>query len=341
MFTNDARDYVLRTLTATIAALAVALMSPSPAETIWVKYESNLTTLPLPPSHPDQFGWLTSMPSPYTQEPFGTLVADPLAGGLSQAWQITEPAAGDVLLNYSFAWPSMQDLPPPMLQNGWTLNTTARHDSNLNGNRSQGLLAFYDNRRYEVTVDFDATGGLQAFIETAPGTALTFPLKPAAEASRFYDYELRFDPASGLVSFVFDHQEIHSWQGTSLVHEPRFVFGTVKAGGAGRMNYTQATLAILDPPPTPTEQGDYNGDRRVDLRDYNLWRDTLGSASNLLADGNGNRRIDRGDYTVWKSNLGRSVDGGPAALTIQPTPEPGSLILVLVCLVVGIRRWRG
>ncbi len=52
-------------------------------------------------------------------------------------------------------------------------------------------------------------------------------------------------------------------------------------------------------PPLP---GDYNGDRIVDLNDYNVWRDTFGSTTNLAADGNGDRVIDAADYVIWRSN---------------------------------------
>jgi hypothetical protein len=52
-------------------------------------------------------------------------------------------------------------------------------------------------------------------------------------------------------------------------------------------------------PPVP---GDYNGDRVVDLTDYNVWRDTFGSTTNLAADGNGDRVIDAADYVLWRTN---------------------------------------
>jgi ELWxxDGT repeat protein len=53
---------------------------------------------------------------------------------------------------------------------------------------------------------------------------------------------------------------------------------------------------------SPPVAGDYNGDRVVDLTDYNVWRDTFGSTTNLAADGNGDRVIDAADYVIWRSN---------------------------------------
>ena len=42
-------------------------------------------------------------------------------------------------------------------------------------------------------------------------------------------------------------------------------------------------------------------DGDVDAADYTLWRNTLGSADDLRADGNGNGMVDQADYDVWKN----------------------------------------
>ena len=47
--------------------------------------------------------------------------------------------------------------------------------------------------------------------------------------------------------------------------------------------------------------GDYNGDDIVDAADYTVWRDSIGSTTNIAADGNGNGVIDNGDFDVWRS----------------------------------------
>ncbi len=84
--------------------------------------------------------------------------------------------------------------------------------------------------------------------------------------------------------------------------------------------------------------GDYNGDQVVDAADYTVWRDTLGSVSDLRADGNGNQQIDPGDRAVWVSNYGRSSASSAAAV---PEPVGCSLIVVsagLLAAVSGQRR---
>jgi len=59
---------------------------------------------------------------------------------------------------------------------------------------------------------------------------------------------------------------------------------------------------------TTTVAGDYNGDGITDARDYTVWRDTLGSTSDLRANGDNTGAsanvIDEADYTFWRMNFG-------------------------------------
>ncbi|MGL4514261.1 MAG: dockerin type I repeat-containing protein [Lacipirellulaceae bacterium] len=88
------------------------------------------------------------------------------------------------------------------------------------------------------------------------------------------------------------------------------------------------------PLPVVAAPGDYNRDGRVNAADYTVWRDSLGSTSNLAADGNGSGSIDSGDYTVWVSNYGSGAGSATAV------PEPVSVVLLIsaATAVVGRRR---
>jgi autotransporter-associated beta strand protein len=85
--------------------------------------------------------------------------------------------------------------------------------------------------------------------------------------------------------------------------------------------------------------GDYNHNGTVDAADYTLWRDTLGSTTNLAADGNANGVIDAGDYDVWKMHFGEQVLGSGASAP-QAVPEPASLSMLLAGVVTLLLRRR-
>lgn len=79
--------------------------------------------------------------------------------------------------------------------------------------------------------------------------------------------------------------------------------------------------------------GDYNGDGEVDAADYTVWRNTLGSTTNLAANGDdtGDSQgvIDEADYLVWKNNFGAG-SAASVALAATPVPEPASIAALLL-----------
>lgn len=75
--------------------------------------------------------------------------------------------------------------------------------------------------------------------------------------------------------------------------------------------------------------GDYTGDGVVDAADYSAWRDSLGSISELDADGNGNGVIDQADYDVWRQGFLTFNASGDSQANANSTPEPSSCCVLI------------
>jgi hypothetical protein len=68
----------------------------------------------------------------------------------------------------------------------------------------------------------------------------------------------------------------------------------------------------------------------VDATDYVVWRDTLGSTTDLRADGNNSGEVTPRDYDIWRAHFGQTSGSGATASTNAAVPEPAALFLLLV-----------
>lgn len=101
-------------------------------------------------------------------------------------------------------------------------------------------------------------------------------------------------------------------------------------------NYNQVMyrldLATIPTLVLPTLPGDYNLDGTVDAGDYALWRDTLGSTTDLRANGDdigaSQGIVDEADFWVWRSHFGATAGAGSGATAA--VPEPSALLLALL-----------
>jgi hypothetical protein len=87
-------------------------------------------------------------------------------------------------------------------------------------------------------------------------------------------------------------------------------------------NQVMYRLDLATIPPMFTRlAGDYNLDGRVDAADYTVWRDTLGSANDLRANGDNTGAsfgvVDASDGVVWRDHYG--VAAAPALTVPEPT----------------------
>lgn len=92
--------------------------------------------------------------------------------------------------------------------------------------------------------------------------------------------------------------------------------------------------------------GDYNGNGTVDATDYVLWRETLGSTTDLRANGDNTASsagvIDQADYQFWRARFGTAAATGSrfddSAVVV---PEPGGTVLSVAAMQILLAyRWR-
>ena len=88
---------------------------------------------------------------------------------------------------------------------------------------------------------------------------------------------------------------------------------------------TELDVPIMAGDTGPALVGDYNGDGAITAADYTIWCDTLGSTTDLRADGDQSLTIDQGDYGVWAAKFGTAGSGGSAAV-----PEPSAMLLTAI-----------
>jgi hypothetical protein len=77
--------------------------------------------------------------------------------------------------------------------------------------------------------------------------------------------------------------------------------------------------------------GDYNATGGVDAADYALWRKTLGSTTDLRADGSANGVVDDADYELWRATFGQTsapavVTNAMAQTSIQAAPAVAAVL---------------
>jgi hypothetical protein len=83
--------------------------------------------------------------------------------------------------------------------------------------------------------------------------------------------------------------------------------------------------------------GDYNSDGVVNLADYTVWRDNLGSTVVLPNDATPGV-VDASDYENWKSNFGSMAPVGTAASTAVPEPSTVGVAFVALACLAGFAR---
>lgn len=88
--------------------------------------------------------------------------------------------------------------------------------------------------------------------------------------------------------------------------------------------------------------GDYNGNGKAELNDFQLWRAQFGNAALTYdgADGNGDGTVDAADYVVWRKAFAAAGGTAVGLTMINTIPEPATLALAAAAaaLLVVLRQ---
>jgi hypothetical protein len=126
-------------------------------------------------------------------------------------------------------------------------------------------------------------------------------------------------------------------------HSSQEVLQVFSPGGSWTATTTKSGMFSLSPftPPTGGVAGDYNDNGVVDAADYALWRDLLGSSTQLENEGSGVTpgMVTQEDYATWRANFGKTPAGSGGS--VSGVPEPGSFLLaILVATICSVCRRR-
>ncbi|QDU54494.1 DNRLRE domain-containing protein [Aeoliella mucimassa] len=173
--------------------------------------------------------------------------------------------------------------------------------------------------------DGDVGEVLDSMVGVVTGTEVWFDVTSYLEAARAGNPLGGADYGLAVTSNTTDGWQIAFNGDTDLTIRPRLVV-------------VSAPSSIIE----PGLSGDFNDDGIVDLGDYTLWRDNLGSSNSLNGNGNENGAsagiVDMADYDLWKTNFGNTSGVSPALASV---PEPSALALVALALgAVAFRRVR-
>lgn len=83
--------------------------------------------------------------------------------------------------------------------------------------------------------------------------------------------------------------------------------------------------------------GDYNGDGQVNIADYTVWRDRLGSSVGLPnRDPGASGPVSVADYNAWKANFGAPSGSATAVAGPSTVPEPTTAALAVGLAIGGL-----
>jgi hypothetical protein len=234
---------------------------------------------------------------------------------------------------YSFGGDGAQDLAPGSTTiTGWTVITNdvaPIEASNIysivpeDGNVLLDLQGYTNGSPY---------GGVQQTIATQPGAQYQMKFWIGVQN----DVPIGVGPASvtavaGSTSQSFTNNlagPANQWQQFTMNFAATSLTTTISLSGLSTAGGAYIGLDNADVEfVAAATAGDYNHNGVVDAADYTVWRDSLGSTTDLRADGNGDGVVNQLDYQFWKDHF---VHAGAGSSAVDAVPEPSTTALLLI-----------
>jgi hypothetical protein len=250
--------------------------------------------------------------------------SDPSLNGRIDEFRIYNHAmqAADILVSYNAG-------PTPLDLLGLDVNTVTGQVTLVNRTTSSLTFDYYRMESDEDAIDVDGWWSLDEQNIDAIGT----------EEGESWD--VIGQPDAGRVTEAFVLSATTLSPGATLDLGHAFDPSVRGLGQEGELTFLFAlqgqelrpgVVEYITPDPLA---GDYNGDGSVDLADYPVWRDALGT-SLAAADGDGDGVVDGDDYTIWKWTFGNTAGAGGVASSV--VPEPSAIALIATSIVILV--WR-
>ena len=105
------------------------------------------------------------------------------------------------------------------------------------------------------------------------------------------------------------------WGDNAQLLDASFRYGLSPASGFSGVGFRVATV------PENQSPGDFNGDGRVDMADYVMWRHSNGPAAH---------------YNLWRAHYGEPIIGSGKSIDSGAVPEPSSGALLVVASISAL-----
>lgn len=158
--------------------------------------------------------------------------------------------------------------------------------------------------------------GVPEFSQLGGEVDAGYPLElSSAGGTIYYSLDGATDPRE-IGGGVNPAAAVQAYTGPIVLTADTTVWARVREPSGAWSGLVKADFSVLQLP------GDYDKNGLIDVADYNIWKSTYGSTSDLRADGNEDGIVDAADFTVWGDSFAQQPTVVTAAAA-SPTTVTG------------------